>query len=139
MGGASVDLAVLSLFPKMLWRPQHTSVRRACAHGPNTGKQAYGVCEEAPDVWTPESALWQFIIEMILMRVMMMNVKQIEEGRRPLRRSVSSSQEPTYLVRGLSEGACCPLEALMFCVLRAGLRGLGIGWAGVQESTWEGV
>ena len=61
------------------------------------------------------------------------------EGRRPLRRSASSSQEPIHLVRSLSEVACCPLKALMFLLLHAGLRGFGIMWAGVQESRWEGV
>ena len=42
-------------------------------------------------------------------------------------------------MRSLSEVACCPFEALIFLLLRAGLRGLGINWAEVQESKGEGV
>ena len=85
------------------------------------------------------STLWQIFVVIVLITMMIINVKRVEKGRRPLRRSASSSQEPTYLVRSLSEVACCPLEALIFLLLHAGLRGIGIIWAGVQESKWEGV
>ena len=89
------------------------------------------------DTYVPRSG--DFFIEIIIVRMMITTNKRVEEGRRPLRRSASSLLEPTYLVRILSEVACCPFEALIFLLLQSGLRGFGIIWAGVQESKWEGV